>query len=264
MKFLLIKDNVLPSVSLDMMFKVGSAMDPMDKEGLMSLLVEVIDKGTKNRSARQVVEDLETLGTSLSYDLKSDSVSFSVETLSWLGKDILEIFSDIIIQPVFLKEEFQRSKEKMMGWAERSAEDFSSYSSRVFNKYLYESHPYGFYQNGSLSSLKKIQLEDIKDFYEKYFYPEQAVLIISGQYPDNIIELLEKFFGNWKASFSKDKEGEKISVSPVPVVNQTALMVVNHEAAVQSEVRIGHISLNSSHPDHLALKLANVILGGSF
>lgn len=263
LEVLLIKDDALPTLSFDMMFKVGSRMDPTDKEGLLSLLVDIIDKGTKTRSPIEVVEDLEVLGTSFIYSLGKDSLFFSVETLSWLNEDILKIFSEIITEPAFLSEEFQRAKEKSIAWVERSTENFSSYSSRVFNKYLYESHPYGFYQNGSLNSLKNISLEDVKKFYHQYFQPKQALLSVSGRYPDNIMEILEKHLGKWKMSaMDTDK---KISVSVVPAVEETKeVLVINNMAAIQSEIRMGHISINRSHPDYLSLLLANVVLGGSF
>lgn len=265
LEVLLIKDDALPTVSFDMMFKVGSRMDPKDKEGLLSLLVDIIDKGTKKRSPVKIVEDLEVLGTSFLYSLGKDSLFFSVETLSWLNEDILKIFSEIITEPAFLEKEFQRAKEKSIAWVERSTENFSSYSSRVFNKYLYESHPYGFYQNGSLSGLKNISLIDVKEFYNQYFHPQQALLSVSGRYPDNIIEILEKYLGKWKKPVIEEDKDKKMSVSVVPSVKKTKeVLLVNNMAAIQSEIRIGHVSVSRSHPDYLPLLLANVILGGSF
>ena len=265
LEVLLIKDDALPTLSFDMMFKVGSRMDPTDKEGLLSLLVDIIDKGTRKRSPVEVVEDLEVLGTSFLYSLGKDSLFFSVETLSWLDEDILKIFSEIITEPAFLDKEFQRAKEKSIAWVERSTEDFSTYSSRIFNKYLYESHPYGFYQNGSLSSLKNISLVDVKKFYNQYFHPKQALLSVSGRYPDNIIEILEEYFGKWKEPVVDKNKDKKISVSTVPSVKETKeVLLINNVAAIQSEIRIGHISISRSHQDYLSLLLANVILGGSF
>ena len=193
-----------------------------------------------------------------------DSVSFSVDTLSWLDKKTLEIFSEIITQPAFLEKEFNREKEKSIGWVKRSTEDFSSYSSRVFNKYLYEDHPYGFYQNGNVKSLKAIQLRDITEFYSRYFNPKQAVLSVSGRYSDNIIEQLEKVFGKWKDNSEINKKADDISISAVPSVKKIEVLLVNHEAAVQSEIRIGHISLNRLHQDYLLVTAANTVLGGSF
>ncbi|MDE0118574.1 MAG: pitrilysin family protein [Bdellovibrionales bacterium] len=266
LEVLLVKDTALPYISFDMMFRSGSRMDPADKEGLMALLTEVIDKGTKKLSAVQVAENIEVLGTSFLYSLNKDALFFSVETLSWLDEKALEIFSQIITQPSFLEQEFQRAKEKAIGWVKRSGEDFSSYSSRVFNKYLYESHPYGFYQNGSLGSLKEISGGDIKKRYDEYFYPHNALFSISGQYSDDIIEKLEKFLGKWKApsGVSETSSKKNIDISLVPSVKRKELLIINHPAAIQSEIRMGHISVNSSHPDYLSLKTANVILGGSF
>lgn len=263
LEVLLVKDK-LPYLSVSIMFKVGSGMDPENKQGLMSLLSELIDKGSKDLSATQVAENLELLGTSFLYNLDKDSVAFSVETLSWLDKDILDIFSKIVTRPVFSKKEFERVKKKSIAWIERSTEDFSFYSSRVFNKYLYGSHPYGHYQNGDLKNLKNIKLEDIKSFYNNYFIPKKAVLSVSGQYPDDIIQKLETFFGEWKPSFSENKTSKKNSFSAIPSVKKTEVLLVDNAAAIQSEIRIGYISLKRSHPDYLAAKMANVILGGSF
>lgn len=263
-KVLLIKDDVLPSLSFNIMFKVGSKIDPEDKAGLVSLLMEIVDKGTKNRSATKVAEDIEMLGASLSYSIGRDYVSFSVETLSWLDEDTLEILSDIITQPLFLPKEFERAKARALGWAKRKSESFSSYSWQIFNKYLYDSHPYGFYKYGSLSSLKKIQLEDIKNVYNRYFIPEHTVLSVAGRYSENIIEKLEKFFGTWKKPIKEKPKDRDISVFPVPTRQERKLMVVNHPSAVQSEIRMGHISLSRSHPDYLPFSVANFILGGNF
>ncbi len=263
LEVLLVEDN-LPYLSLSIMFKEGSSVDPEDKQGLMSLLSELIDKGSKDFSATQVAENLELLGTSFLYNLDKDSVSFSVDTLSWLDKDILDIFSKIITQPAFSKEEFERARKKAINWVERSTEDFSFYSSRVFNKYLYESHPYGYYQNGNLKGLKNITLEDVRSFYNSYFIPEKAVLSVSGQFPNDIIQKLESSFGKWKPALPENKTGKQVSASVIPAVKKTEVLLVDNVAAIQSEIRIGYTSLNRSHPDYLAAKVANVILGGSF
>ena len=260
MKVLLVKEKQLPYLSLDIMFKTGSKMDPKGKEGLLSLLSEIIDKGTQNRSAIKTAEDMEILGTGFSYSLGRDSLNFSVETLAWLDEEVLQIFSEIVTQPALSQSEFQRAKQKAIGSAKRRSEQFSSFASQIFNQKLYESHPYGFYKYGGLKSLKAIQLKDVKDFYQNHFQPEKALLAVSGQYPSDIIEKLEKTFGQWKSS-SKVKE-KQTEISVVPSAKKMPLLLVDHPSAVQSEIRMGHISpLSRSHPDYLPFRLANVILG---
>ena len=263
LQVLLVKDERLPYVSFEMLFHTGAKQDSQDKEGLLSLLVESMDKGTKKQSAVQLAENIELLGTSFSSDLESDYTAFSMEALSWLNESVLEIFAEIVTQPAFLQEEFDRVKKQALGFAERSGEHFSSYSSRIFNKYLYESHPYGYYLSGSLKSLKNITREDIESFYTREFRPERAILNVSGRYPKDIMEKLEQVFRDWKPP-EVQTEKKVISLHPVPEVRKTELLLVDHPAAVQSEIRIGHMSVNRSHPDYLALRMANVILGGAF
>ena len=263
LQVLLVRDDKLPYISVEMLFGVGAKQDPIDKQGLLSLLVETIDKGTHKQSAVQLAENVELLGSSFIVDLKSDYTSFSMEALSWLDEPLLEIFAEIITKPAFLKEEFDRALKKSIGFAKRRAENISAYSSRVFDRYVYESHPYGYYLTGALKSLKNITHKDIKNFYEKEFKLDRAVLSVSGRYPEDIIEKLEKVFKNQALSLPAVKK-QDILASTAPSAEKTELLLVNHPSALQSEVRIGHISVNRSHPDYLALKTANVVLGGAF
>ena len=89
---------------------------------------------------------------------------------------------------------------------------------------------------------------------------------VSGRYPSDILGRLESVFKDWKPIEKNQlNEGEKsISLLPVPEAEKRGLLLVNHPAAVQAEIRMGHISVPRSHPDHLALKMANMILGGTF
>ena len=257
MEVLLIKEDSLPSLSFNIMFKVGP--DPKGKEGLLYLLAEMMDKGTQKLSATQVTEELEILGTGFYYDLGRDSLSFATGTLPQLHEDLLRLFSQIIQAPALSQVEFQRAKEKAIGYAQRSPENFSFYASRVFNKYLYKSHPYGFYTHGSVSSLRALKLEHIKKFYSSQFHPQKAILTVAGRYPADIIPQLESVFGSWKVkSIAVDRKP-----ALAPPIQKDKVLIVDQPSAIQSEIRMGHISVKRSHPDYLALMVGNAILGSS-
>ena len=257
MEVLLIKEDSLPALSFDIMFKTGP--DPKGKEGLIYLLAEIMDKGVQDLSAPEVTEQLELLGAGLYYDLGRDALSFSTGSLPHLYEDLLKIFSQVIKSPALSKEEFQRAKEKAIGYAQRSPENFSFYANRVFNKHLYKSHPYGFYTYGSLNSLKALKLKDIREFYHQEFHPKGAILTVAGRYPEDIIPQLEKVFGSW----SKKTTPKKKVLAPAPSIKKLKFLVVDQPSAIQSEIRMGHIAVKRSHPDFLSLMVGNVILGRS-
>ena len=261
LEVLLVQDSTLPYISYEIMFKGGSKKDPKDQEGLTAILAELMDKGTRQRTTMQLAEDLELLGSEFISDIGRDYVFFSVEALSWLSDEVLNIFSEIITQTVFSKEEFNRIKQKMIGNIKRSSENFNYYAARVFNKYLFGVHPYGFYGQGKLESLQRIQRKDVQRLYQEEFRPDRAVLAVAGRIPKDMMQHLEHTFGQWRVD---PIQKQKKLMDTLPVVDKTELLIVDHPSAVQSEIWLGHISsINSSHKDYLALKTANVILGNN-
>lgn len=276
MKVFLVRENSLPSISYKMVLRgAGYKVDEPASQGLMNLLVELINKGTKHRTYAQVAKDLELLGASFQYRLQADTVGFSVKTLSWLHEPLLNTFAEIITEPAFSQDEFERVKQNNRDFIKRSAEDLSFYASRAFNRHLFEKHPYGFYRDGSLQTLSSLQLQDVKALYATWFQPHKAVLSVSGRLPEDIVARLEKAFQNWKPKPVENTSSLKKPVESRPSQNldhhkkaaprreEGVLWLVDHPAAVQSEIRMGHLSVKKSHPDELALKAANVILGGS-
>ena len=260
LQVLLVQDDTLPHISYEILFKGGTKRDPSNKAGLTAILAGLMNKGTRQRNAVQLAADLELLGSEFEASIDPDFVSFSVEALSWLSSEVLAIFAEMITQTVFSKEEFNRIQEKTIGRVKRSSEHFSYYASRIFNKYVFSGSPYGFYPNGTLKSLKHIQKKDVQAMYQKQIRPELALLGVAGRLPKNILQDLEKTFGAW-SPVKPPKESLKKS-TPSIAKDSSRLWLVNHPAAVQSEIRIGHLSVHASHKDFLKLQLANNILGG--
>ena len=124
-----------------------------------------------------------------------------------------------------------------------------------------------FYTEGDLKTLQAIQVDDIRSFYKKYFTPDNAVLSVTGKYPDDIMERLETAFKSWSLSKSTKKDTYPLMVSDLTkdedTKNTIQLLLVDHPAALQSEIYLGHLSVERSHPDYLPLKVASAILGGS-
>lgn len=262
LEVLLVHDKSLPYISYEILFKGGTKKDPVDQEGLTAVLVDSMDKGTRRRTAVQLANDLELLGSEFTSELGRDYVSFSVEALSWLSDKVLEIFSEMITQTVFKDKEFDRVKQKIIGNIKRSSENFNYYAARIFNKYLFDSHPYGFYGQGKLDSLQRIKKIDVQRLYQETFRPDQAVLAVAGRIPEDVLQQLERTFGQWQVNSVVAQEKKK-SANTIPVVDKTELLVVDHPSAIQSEIWLGHISVSSSHKDYLALKPANLILGSN-
>src|SRR4030043_1899233 len=105
----------LPIVMVTLLIKASPLNEPKDKAGLANLSAELLAEGTKNRSSREISEEIDFIGASLNASAGND---FTTITLSVLKKDIdrgFELFSDILLNATFLQAEIDRKREMIKG-----------------------------------------------------------------------------------------------------------------------------------------------------
>ena len=136
-------------------------------------------------------------------------------------------------------------------------EDPDSVASLVFDRLVYGFHPYGLPNTGTPESLAAITVDDLRAFHKTWFVPNNAILGIVGDITTaDALAAAEKAFGDWQP-------GELPAADhPPPPLPTRRLVVINKPDAVQTEVRVGHVTLPRTHPDYLAFDLALKILGG--
>lgn len=107
MVVLVLEQHFLPIVEIHALIKTGSAQDPPDKAGLANLVAGLLDEGTTTRSSRQLAEQIDFVGGSLSVQAGEDFTTASARTLK---KDIelgFTLLADILQRPAFPKQEFE-------------------------------------------------------------------------------------------------------------------------------------------------------------
>src|SRR4030043_1449764 len=109
------EEHSLPILMVTLLVKASPLNEPKDKAGLANLTAEILLEGTRHRKSTDISEEIEFLGASLDTSTSSD---YTTVTLSVLKKDVnkgLELFSDILLNPVFPQEEIERKKEIIKG-----------------------------------------------------------------------------------------------------------------------------------------------------
>src|SRR5205823_5604332 len=123
---------------------------------------------------------------------------------------------------------------------------------------LYGTGAYGNSVMGTAESVARIQLDDVRRFYNAHYLPNASALIISGDVdPARAADLAAKKFGDWK----KASEPARPVVSPQSIA-ESRIYLIDRPQAVQSEIRIGHIGVSRSSEDYFAISVMNSILGG--
>lgn len=253
---LIVERHNLPVVKVDIGIKAGSLNEPAEKAGLASLTAGLLTEGTKNRTARQISEEIEFVGGSVGAGGGDDYVNAS---LSVLKKDVdlgFDILSDIILNPVFPEDEFEKKRERVKGSLKAKEEDPGFVASKKFKKAVFGDHPYGRIVIGNAESLDRIKREDLIEFHSSLYAPNNAIMAVVGDITYEEVErLIEKYFSKWRAKEIKTPALQK------PGKAKKRRTITENKDLTQATVILGHIGVSRDHPDYYALSVMNYILG---
>ena len=256
-----VRSGDVPMVTLSLVFRSGAAADPAGKEGLTYLTATMLDEGAGERGALDLAEEIDFLGASLAIDAEKEYTSVTVDVLRRNFDPVLDILADIVLRPRFEAKEWERVKALALNDLVQRREDPRRVGALVAERAFYgDGHPFSHPIDGYEESVRKIDLEMVKERYRKLVEPRNAVLIAVGDVSRADLEpRLEKRFGGWKGESSG---GERGSIPPAS--GKPRLVLVDKPEAPQTVVRILIPAPPFGAPTLAPLVLANTVLGGTF
>jgi zinc protease len=250
----------LPIVSMDLVIKSGGTFEPAEKSGITQMTATLLDDGTKTRSALDIANQLQAIGANINAGSDWDSTDVSMSTLTKNLDTALDIYSDVIINPVFPETEIENVRRSALGGFLQRRSNANAISNVVYSKILYGSHPYGRQLSGTETTIKGLTRNDLVGYYEANYRPNNAVLIVVGDVDAKMLApKLEKAFANWKPGAVTS--GELPNVQPM---QKATIYLVDKPGAAQSVLSIGQVGVDRSSPDYFPLQVMNSILGGQF
>jgi len=258
---LVVAKRDLPLVDMRIVVSAGSVADPAGKEGVAQLCAELLTQGAGTRSARQLVEAVESMGGDLSANSGTERCYVSAEFLS---KDFgagLELMRDVVTQPTLAADEFARKRDEALATIANDRNDPGTVADKSFGTFLLRGSPLGHPAIGTDSSVKSLRREDVVEFHRRYFVPDNAMLAIVGDVdPKAAIEQVEAAFKEWKGN------GEKrgMAYTPVPQIQGRKVLIVDKPDATQAQIRLGCIGVARNHPDYFPIMVARTILSVGF
>ncbi|MCX8009617.1 MAG: insulinase family protein, partial [Ignavibacteria bacterium] len=263
LKIVLAERHTIPIVNFNLMVDAGYASDQFAAPGTARLAMDMIDEGTKKRNALEISEELQLLGANLGAGSNLDISSVTLSALKSNLDASLDIYADVILNPSFPKEDFERLQKQLLAGIKREKVTPMQMALRVFPKLLYgENHAYGnpLTGSGTEASISKLTREDLIKFHQTWFKPNNATMVIVGDITlAEITPKLEKLFANWKQG-----EVPKKNISEVKHKEKSEIYILDRPGSLQSVILAGHIAPPSNNPDEIALQTMNTILGGSF
>ncbi len=158
----------------------GAADDPVDKEGLAAITVDMLDEGSGERSAIQIHEELARLGAQLDSDIGADAAVLTITALSRFTGPALKMLADIAARPALREADFERVRQLRLHRLTQLRDMPGAVADRAFVRLLYGSHPYGHTPLGSERSLTALTIDDVRAFHRAIMRPADATLVVAG------------------------------------------------------------------------------------
>ncbi len=253
--------NSSPLVTFRILFNVGSALDPKGKEGVAALTAAMISGGgSRSMTYEQIVQAMYPMATSFNSQVDKEMTVFYGTTHIDNLQRYYKIISDMLLDPGWREDDFNRLREDAINFLKvnlRQNNDEELGKEALYN-FIYEGgHPYGHHNVGTVESLERITLDDVKSFYKANYTTANLVIGLAGGFPKGFDEKVESDFA------AKLPAGAPARLTlPEPEKINNLEMTVIEKDTPGTAISFGFpIAINRSSPDWVALLLVQSYFG---
>lgn len=240
LNIVLAKRTGVPTIVGQLVVNSGYSSDIMSKAGVAALSMDLLDEGTETMTSLEISDKLQLLGASVSTGAGFDASYVFFTTLKQTLYPTLDLFADVLLHPSFLQKEFDRLKKQQLDYILQEKADPIMVGLRVLPKMLYgDGHPYSTPLTGTgyESSVKAITPEDVHKFYENWFKPNNATLVVVGDVEmSELTRSLEKTLGSWKEGSVPERK-----IPAITAGNGKKIYLVDRPESTQSVVFSGYL-----------------------
>jgi len=257
-KVYFVPSNDIPMVDLRIVFDAGSARDEK-KSGTAVMTNGLLAEGAAGNDAQMLAEKFEAVGAQFGNGSLKDMAWLSLRSLrddKYL-QPALKNLQNILLKPDFPKVAFQRELERLKISVKAKKQSPDAIASDRFFAELYGSHPYASPSTGTEESLQKLNIQDLKSFYKKYYVARNAVVSLVGQLSRAEAEVLVNNL------LAKLPAGSAPKELPEVMPLEQAKTIHIDFPSTQSTVMMGQVGMARGDKDYFSLYLANHAFGGS-
>lgn len=253
------EDKSDPIVSVAIQYHVGSAKEKPGKTGFAHFFEHMLFQRSEHLGRNAFFKKIQELGGTFNGSTAMDGTNYyetvprdALEKVLWMESDRMGFFINTVTQAGLEREIDVVSNEKRQG---ENCPFGQSYA--LMLKYFYpEGHPYSWPVIGSIADLRSATVEDVKEFYRTYYGPNNATLVVAGDFNrEKTKELIGKYFGEIPAQEKVEK------VKPIPVkLEKTRKLVYEDQFTNVAGLDIAFPGVEQYHPDFYPLRMMALLL----
>ena len=260
-ELIVVEKHDLPLVAMNIDFIGGASnYEAADKLGVATLSAQMLSEGTKSKTADQLSDAQQLLGTAIFANVGGESGTIRFTSLKDKFEPAMTLLADMLLESTFPDSALERNRARALVGLTQAKDQPNTIAANVFSKVVYgDEHPYG--RVVSEKTVKAITRGDVMSFANAYFRPGRAVITVSGDIDAKTARrVVEKTLAAWPAG----GERPTFAYGPVPAPKARTIYLIDKPKAAQSVFALGEPGPARSTPDFYALQVMNHLLGGMF
>lgn len=234
----------------------GTIAEKPEQSGVAHLASAVITKGTEHLSALDIAEQIESIGAGLGADASTDYFSLSLKTVSPDFPEMLELLGEIMRSPVFPESEVELERKLTLQGIRSQKEQPFNVAFNQLRQQMYPQHPYGISVLGTEASVFNLTRQDLQQFHQTYFRPDNLIISLSGRITkEQGVNLISEVFSDWQNPDQPCPHSQLAS----PISNPSQAEII--QDTQQSIVMLGYLGTKVQNDDYPVLKLLSTYLG---
>ncbi len=256
-KVLFVPSDALPMLDIRLVMDAGSARDG-GQAGLAAMTSALLGEGADGLAVDDIVRGFEDRGAKFSTGSYRDMGIISLRTLSEpeFRQPVLDLFGRVIGSPSFPEEALDRIRTQMMQGLRMEQQVPGPQVKKAFMATLFDGHPYGTASDGTLESLPAIQRQQLQQFYDTYYAAGNSVIAMVGAVSRDEAETIAARIS--QALPAGDAAPELARATPLADRQREHIPF----PSAQTSILLGNQATWRGNPDHVALYVGNMVLGG--
>lgn len=249
------KIDYVRSASIGIWVNVGSNNENEETNGLSHFIEHMLFKGTKNRKANEIAEDIDNLGGQLNAFTSKECTCFYVKVLDENIKESVDILSDMFFNSLFEQEEIDKEISVVIEEIKMYEDSPEDIVHDKLSEVIFRGSPMAYNILGTESNLKTFNEEKVKGYMQENYSPSNTVISIAGSFDEHeLINLIEEKFKKW--------ESKEVIHTHLDAEYERKILGINKDLE-QLHMCIGNKTFGRHDENYHTLLVLNNLFGGT-
>lgn len=249
------KIDYVKSASIGIWVNVGSNNENEETNGLSHFIEHMLFKGTENRKANEIAEDIDNLGGQLNAFTSKECTCFYVKVLDENIKDAVDILSDMFFNSLFLQEEIDKEISVVIEEIKMYEDSPEDVVHDKLTEVIFNNSPMAYNILGTEENLKTFTTTKVVDYMKKNYTPYNTVIAVAGSFDEQeFVQMIHEKFKDWHNDNIKHVDPEAEYKRSVVGVNKDL---------EQLHMCIGNKTIGRHDKNYYPLLVLNNLFGGT-